>query len=112
MLNVEKFLFETTYTHVNAMVMYRPHWMPPRDPAEVQFWQERLRDCTIAAKESGKVWQRLADTGPTLGPLLECVETRLAAAGRHHKGLLAFYQQQPLPLRYLPAFNEGLEPGS
>ena len=119
MLNVPKFLYETTYDLVNAMVMYRPHWMPPRDPAEVRFWQESLRDCLTDATVEGKVWEWPAtvltvgappssgptEKGPTLGPLLECMAKEFFNEGRHHKGLLAFYQQQPRPNRYLPSMR-------
>ena len=115
----------THYTHVNAMAMYRPHRMRPRggpgNPTEVHFWQESLRNCTNAAGESGipsLVWggpaaadsSSLAVKGPKLGPLLECVAARLAAADRHHKGLLALYKTQSLPSRYLPSmrhWNQG-----
>ena len=107
MLNALVYLKGTDYTNVNAFVMYRPYWMPPRvgpigDGSEVHFWQERVRYCTNA----GRLWQDFADAtqkGPSLGLLLECVAAGLAADGRHHKGLLAFYQQHPLPDRYLPS---------
>ena len=108
------------------MVMYRPHWMPPRDRTEEIFWEESLENCTTAVWESGQVWQPevppssgLLMKGPYLGPLLQCVAERLAADNRHHKGLLAFYPQQPavtdpqqpavtasLPSRYPPSTRD------
>ena len=90
MLKQEVHLKETKYTHVNAMVKYWPHWMPPRDPTETHCWQESLLNCTRAARLSGinsLVWEQQssaasiragrAKKGPTLGPLLQCVAARL-----------------------------------
>ena len=116
MLNVPKQIEGTDYKLVNAMVMYRPHWLAPRavpgDQAEVHAWETIINDCLIAVGQSGKVWpapaptSALGTTGPELGALLKCVEARLAAAGRHHKGLLSFYPHQPLPDRYLPSTRD------
>ena len=78
----------------------------------MQFWQKSVRHCTDTARlrdpnlPPGRWWQDFTDPtqkGPSLGPLLQCVAARLAAAGRHHKGLLAFFRQHPLPDRYPPS---------
>ena len=96
--------FSSHTKQVNAMAMYRPRGSTHRPQTEVVTWQESLQDCTDIAIERGEVWQGrqgagsssgLAVMGPTLGPLCDCVATRLAAAGRHHKGLLAIYPMKP-----------------
>ena len=80
---------------------------PPGEPTEVTFWLKSLQDCIAAARGSAEVWQRPASSdlpmmGPYLGALLKCVADRLAAEDRHHKGLLAFYPQQPAVTALLP----------
>ena len=110
MLGIDKpDTFSDYTTHVNAMAMYRPRGSTRRPQTEVITWQTSLKGCITAARRVGEVWVQLVAAtsssptveGPRLGPLLQCVAERLAAARRHHKGLLVFYPYEPAN-RYLP----------
>ena len=98
------------YRYMIVVVIYKPHSLPLTTEAANHNWQRHLARCTATAPEvlfRGDLRQAKDLAAVTdLGALLECVEACLAEEGRHHKGLLSFYPQQPLPDRYLPSMRD------